>query len=108
MFVLMFPGLPRGTLGAMDWSIQGVIVDALEVPFSGGAWSITILTERRETGGEQYIQLWCDHEQKITKKKCARARVGMTIKAAGYINSNEPFGGQRLSVRSMEKENERK
>ena len=85
-----------------DWSISGMVVNTQEVPHSGGAWRITVQAEHKEVGGQQYVELWCDHEQRITKK-CARLGIGENVRARGYINSNEPRDGQRLSVRVLRK-----
>ena len=85
----------------LDFRISGEAVDVGEIPSSGGAWYITV---RRLIPGDgqsdEYLTLICDREQAVTEE-CQGIGLFDQVDAAGYIRSNEPQTGQRLSVRSL-------
>lgn len=85
-----------------DWALSGVLVYSLEIPGSGGAWALTLARQRPESppGALDYILVICDHEQPITAR-CAALELFDSIEVRGYVLSQEPYTGQRLSVRKM-------
>lgn len=83
-----------------DWTLSGTLVYKLEIPNSGGAWALTIGRERPEAGGIDYLLVICDHEQEITQI-CAQLDLFAKISMAGWVLSNEPMTGQRLSVQQL-------
>jgi hypothetical protein len=83
-----------------DWVLEGEVVYTLEIPGSGGAWAVTIEAPWPEVGGTQYLLMICDHEQEVTRV-CEELSIGDDILATGWIITQEPNTGQRLSVREI-------
>lgn len=92
---------PTTRRGPFDWTLSGVLVYSLEIPGSGGAWALTLARERPESQGAlDYVLVICDHEQAVTER-CSELELGDAVAVAGYVFSQEPYTGQRLSVRTL-------
>lgn len=84
-----------------DFVLEGRVADTLEIPNSGGAWSVTIEAPHPELQfGTQYLFFICDHEQEVTED-CAELEIDDEVAVAGWVLSNEPHSGQRLSIRFL-------
>ena len=84
-----------------DWVLRGEVVQSFPIPNSGGAYAVTIVREWPEVGGEEYLVFICDHHLPDVVGVCRDLVMGDDILAQGYVASNEPYSGQRLSARKV-------
>lgn len=102
LLVLLFcPVAISEVISPFDWCLTGDVANLQEIPNSGGAWAVTIIRPIPELPeADEYLLMICDHEQSVTAT-CAELALSDTVFACGYVRTNEPSSGQRLTVRKL-------